>query len=270
MKKYLAALTGITLLLPSLASAAYNDVSLTTDAVFTVSGIEIDVSGSNATLETISVTDSGTLSIGMQHDSGVTIKAPNQNQMTITQPNGVTVTQTCSSSLSRADIAASASVTVTVTPSSSLCADSSGGGGPVVSSGGGGGTGGSSTPVYGATTTVPASTPAHSADTVTQLQQQMRSLLAQLASLKGKAATSSFMHDLKAGKTGSEVKALQVYLNAHGYTVASSGPGSPDNETMTFGAATKAALIRLQKAVGITPASGYFGKKTRAYIAAHP
>jgi peptidoglycan hydrolase-like protein with peptidoglycan-binding domain len=62
------------------------------------------------------------------------------------------------------------------------------------------------------------------------------------------------------------VKALQEFLNAHGYPVASVGAGSPGNETTRFGAATKAALIKYQKEKGITPASGYFGAKTRAAV----
>ena len=37
---------------------------------------------------------------------------------------------------------------------------------------------------------------------------------------------------------------------------------------MLFGNLTKAALAEWQSAMGITPASGYFGAKTRAKIAA--
>ena len=66
--------------------------------------------------------------------------------------------------------------------------------------------------------------------------------------------------------TGDDVKALQVYLNTHGFMIASSGPGSSGNETTKFGAATKAALSKFQKAKGITPAAGYFGPKTRASL----
>jgi len=73
----------------------------------------------------------------------------------------------------------------------------------------------------------------------------------------------AFKENLTTGSLGEEVKALQEYLNAHGYTVASSGPGSAGNETTRFGAATKAAVIKYQKAKGITPAVGYFGPKTR-------
>ena len=48
------------------------------------------------------------------------------------------------------------------------------------------------------------------------------------------------------------------------------GGGSPGNETTMFGGLTRAALIEFQKANGITPAVGYFGPKTRAYIATNP
>ena len=80
------------------------------------------------------------------------------------------------------------------------------------------------------------------------------------------SASASFNRDLQVGSTGEDVMALQVWLNANGYTVASTGPGSSGNETTRFGAATRAALIKYQKAMGITPAAGYFGAKTRASL----
>jgi len=80
------------------------------------------------------------------------------------------------------------------------------------------------------------------------------------------AAVRAFKADLTVGSLGSEVKALQQFLNSHGYTVALTGAGSVGNETTRFGAATRAALIKYQKAKGITPAAGYFGAKTRAAI----
>lgn len=95
------------------------------------------------------------------------------------------------------------------------------------------------------------------------------------ASLQGTtigSVTSTAVHvfktDLTSGSLGSDVKALQQFLNAHGYPVATSGAGSLGNETTRFGPATKAALIRYQKAKGIMPAAGYFGTKTRAAVSA--
>ncbi len=82
-------------------------------------------------------------------------------------------------------------------------------------------------------------------------------------------ACPALSRDLQVGSSGADVKALQVYLNASGYTVAASGAGSMGNETMTFGPATKAAVVKLQTAWAISPAAGYVGPKTRAAIATH-
>ncbi|MBI4079810.1 peptidoglycan-binding protein [Candidatus Kaiserbacteria bacterium] len=80
------------------------------------------------------------------------------------------------------------------------------------------------------------------------------------------APSGAFTRNLQVGSTGADVKALQVWLNTHGYQVAVSGPGSPGNETTMFGKATKAAVAKFQAANGITPAVGYFGPKTRAAV----
>lgn len=74
--------------------------------------------------------------------------------------------------------------------------------------------------------------------------------------------------NLEMGSTGEDVRLLQKYLNANGYAVAKTGPGSPGNETAKFGAATKAALIKYQAANKIAPAKGYFGPTTRAKMLA--
>ena len=80
------------------------------------------------------------------------------------------------------------------------------------------------------------------------------------------ADTSVFTRDLQLGDTGSDVQVLQQYLNAHGFLLANSGPGSPGHETDVFGFATQYQLSQLQKADGTTPATGYFGSKTRAFL----
>lgn len=76
----------------------------------------------------------------------------------------------------------------------------------------------------------------------------------------------TFSRDLEVGVTHAEVRALQQFLNARGFTVAAVGQGSRGNEGTYFGARTKAALSAFQKANGITPAVGYFGPKTRAVV----
>jgi peptidoglycan hydrolase-like protein with peptidoglycan-binding domain len=80
-------------------------------------------------------------------------------------------------------------------------------------------------------------------------------------------STVVFSRDLSIGSTGTDVKALQVYLNTHGFVVNSnpSGPDSPGHETTRFGALTKKALIKYQKNAGIRP-TGYFGPITRKRV----
>lgn len=74
--------------------------------------------------------------------------------------------------------------------------------------------------------------------------------------------------DLEVGSTGAAVVALQTYL-----IQANSGAAAQKlkaaGATGTFGPATKAALVEFQLVKGISPASGYYGSVTRAYVQAH-
>ena len=83
------------------------------------------------------------------------------------------------------------------------------------------------------------------------------------------SVVSVFTKDLRLGDTDSEAKLLQIYLNTHGYIISATGAGTPGNETDYFGQKTAQALTKLQKASGITPASGFLGPKTRTYINEH-
>ncbi|MDE2038345.1 MAG: peptidoglycan-binding protein, partial [Patescibacteria group bacterium] len=84
------------------------------------------------------------------------------------------------------------------------------------------------------------------------------------------AIVGSFVRDLSLGAVGSDVRALQIFLNRHGAPLASSGPGSPGHETDHFGPLTRAALIRFQDAhassilapLGLLHGTGYFGPST--------
>lgn len=75
-----------------------------------------------------------------------------------------------------------------------------------------------------------------------------------------------FKKDLRYGVTDSDVKELQKFLNANGFVIAQSGAGSVGKETSYFGPATRAALIKFQKAKNISPAAGYFGPITRGVV----
>lgn len=74
-----------------------------------------------------------------------------------------------------------------------------------------------------------------------------------------------------------DVLELQKYLNANGFLIAESGPGSPGKETTLFGFLTYTALIKLQDAYateilapsGLMKGTGYFGPSTRAFVNTH-
>lgn len=87
-----------------------------------------------------------------------------------------------------------------------------------------------------------------------------------------------FTRNLRLGSRHPDVIKLQQYLNTHGFTVATSGPGSPGQEVAVFGNATKKALMKLQTAhkqeiltpAGLTVANGICGSLTRNYLNQHP
>jgi len=88
------------------------------------------------------------------------------------------------------------------------------------------------------------------------------------------AADAALTANLGLGMTHSQVLLLQRYLNARGFTVAAEGPGSPGNETTTFGMRTRDALRRFQCSRKIacegderTTGYGRLGPKTRAAFA---
>ena len=142
-------------------------------------------------------------------------------------------------------------------------------------------------PVVPAITTTPATTQTQSATLITAQTQLLNTLILQLqlllqqaqaAGITLPAGTEQYLSmpttgeklsqagNLTVGSVGEIVRTLQKFLNDKGFTVAASGPGSPGNETTRFGLLTKAALAKFQASVGISPAIGYFGPITRAYL----
>lgn len=118
------------------------------------------------------------------------------------------------------------------------------------------------------------------AQTVEDLQAQLKQLMDQIAALQGGSATSgaavcpyTWTRDLRTGMTGADVKVLQQFLNSNADTrVAATGAGSAGMETEYFGPATAAAVSKMQVMYradvltpsGLTNPTGFFGPSTRA------
>jgi uncharacterized repeat protein (TIGR02543 family) len=108
---------------------------------------------------------------------------------------------------------------------------------------------------------------------IATLQKQLNALIALLQSMLAQQGstisipnTSSnllFNRNLFVNMQDPDVKRLQLWLNSHGYTIATEGPGSPGNESDRFGNATIAALKKFQAYVGV-PQSGGLDEATRA------
>lgn len=93
------------------------------------------------------------------------------------------------------------------------------------------------------------------------------------AGLSAVAASSIVTRDLRFGMVDAQVLLLQKLLNAKGFAVAASGPGSPGSETTRFGTLTLDAVRRFQCAKGIacagdaaTTGYGRVGPRTRAAL----
>jgi len=89
------------------------------------------------------------------------------------------------------------------------------------------------------------------------------------SSLNIKIMKYTFTRNLTINSVGLDVKILQQYLNSKGFTIANTDSGSRGNETTYFGALTRAALARFQKANNISPPIGYFGPITKTFINNH-
>jgi hypothetical protein len=257
---------------PALAFAATVTLSANTTVELPSDGSFYTLS-SGGTFDQLDISG-GTMTFTMSASESVTITAANNR--VLNDDGGFTYTCADQSTLT---LAPSGSATIVVTPGGT-CSASSGG------TNGGTGTPTSvstkkSTSTTTATTTVSATpavpaaqiegcAPGNAFNTLTGKSCTISATPATPATPAAGSVTSEAVHVFKAnlttGSLGSEVRALQMFLNAHGYTIVASGPGSPGNETSTFGQKTRLALIKYQKAKGITPASGYFGAKTRAAV----
>lgn len=86
--------------------------------------------------------------------------------------------------------------------------------------------------------------------------------------LAGANAAKAYVHTvtLKMGSTGTQVMELQKALNAAGFTVSTTGAGSPGMESTYFGTKTSAAVKSFQASKGVK-ADGIVGPTTGALLA---
>ena len=140
MKKLFVLATIVAFSLPALAFAAFNDVTLTTDAVISVGGHTLNVSGSSATIQSI-VVNASNFSVTLAFGSSFTVSSPTLQQFSSDVTSDVT-NNTCTGSASSISLAYSGGGTVTnvITPSATVCTTAApapvtgGGNGPVAGS----------------------------------------------------------------------------------------------------------------------------------------
>ncbi len=211
---------------------AVNDVTLTSDAIISVSGYNLNIAGGQYTVDSIVVSSSSS-SFDVTLSTGATFKisSADRRKLTVSPTTNVTVTSVCNSTLSSVDIKATAATTVTVTPSTTdLCVSSDGGGGMFV--------------IYNYSQATPA-TPAAAA--------------LEHASSVAQSVSPAFNKDMVRGQRSDDVKRLQQLL-ATDKSIYPEGLA-----TGFFGPATERAIRAFQKKHGL-PQVGRVGPATRAKL----
>lgn len=241
MKKTLLICFCALLIAPLLVRGAYNDVTLGTDnVVINVAGINLDITGSDAVIQSITVNASDFSFVLL---SGSFIQITSVDRRVLDSISGSSVeyhsSEVCdgSKSVTTFEPISGLANTITVTPSASTCtvptstASGSSGSSSGRSGGGGGGTVAQTTPV-----TAPVQTAVTIAPT---------------------ASGASFSRNLSLGLTGDDVKALQTRLTSEGVY---SGP-----ITGYFGSLTQAGVKAYQAKYGIDQL-GIVGPMTRTQL----
>ncbi len=85
---------------------------------------------------------------------------------------------------------------------------------------------------------------------------------AMTASAQTTASCYTYFRDLTVGSTGTDVVALQTFLESRGHLIMPVGVAKG-----YFGPITRAAVAKYQASKGITPVAGYFGPITRSAVA---
>jgi peptidoglycan hydrolase-like protein with peptidoglycan-binding domain len=121
MHKFLL-ITFALIVVPISVSAAFNDVTLTTDVVINIAGINLNVSGSSAVVESITVNASD-FSFVLQSGSSIQVTSTDRKVLSTDAAGQYIDANTCTASESALKHSSSVagSVTITVTPQSATC-----------------------------------------------------------------------------------------------------------------------------------------------------
>jgi len=274
------AITGLT---PCAVFATGGPLTLTSHAHILVSGIDVDVTGPSNVIQSITVS-AGSFSLALTTGSSISISAPGLNVLgdAVSGDSANEISASvCTGSASTLSLSYSGGSTVTnvIAPSASICTDTSTPPGPTQTS----------TPTPTVTTSYSSSGGSVSSQVNNLIAMGNYTLAKQIAKQYGLTIPTqnipvqnipintpasnlgqSFTRTLRLGVTSKDVKRLQVFLNAQGFTVAMKGAGSPGHETTYFGPATKAALMKFQLAhkketldpQGLKSPTGFFGVDT--------
>lgn len=257
MPKYQLSIGAIILsiLVPlAFAQAAYNDVSLTTDAVISTGGYSLTISGSTALVQTLEV-GSSDFSITVATGSTMVVTSSDRKIFTVHGVTSAYYSQTCSDSVSTLTItvpsASEAVPTALITPTATTCSASVGS-----SVSGGSGSGGS-VPVPAPVTTpvvIPVVVPTAVPVAVPSCPAGVICTPVALGS-----ASVVLTKDLSRGDENADVKKLQEFL-AMDKEIYPEGIASG-----FFGPATERAVKRFQAKYGISQV-GRVGPITREKI----
>ncbi len=255
------------LILPVSTYAAGTDVTLTTDAIIQVGAHTLNVSGSSATLQSMTVNDNGTLGVTLASGSSINISSPDLYQLSVDTTSGVTVT--CNSSASSLAITYSGVSTVTITPSATKCVDAPII--PVATSHSGSSASASTLRALGLSQLITPNTPGYDGQVTPTVpgcpkgmvcspinsQTTPPSLQGAPASQSNAPGTAIFTRNLTYKSTGSDVTTLQSILNREGFLKVS--------PTGYYGPLTVSAVRAYQKAHNI-PTTGTVGPMTKAAL----
>ncbi len=260
----LVILTAVFGLLPSLAGADSTDVTLYTDTIITVGGVNLIVAGSNASIQSITVNGDSTFSVVLP--SGSSIKVTSADRRSFSSDASGTLyseTQVCGSTSDLTLASGGPTGTVTVAVGATACdaTDTTAPANTTTAGSNGSPVGGGGSASY-----IPIINP----------NMQVAQTIGAVNPSSGSNNSSSiitveFFAKVLSGSRVDGVKTLQKILNSDSDTqVNLSGAGSPGNETTYFGPATKKAIQKFQVKYGIVKSgqSGYgvFGPKTKAKI----